>query len=350
MNETGTTPQRRSTGEAQRRSSGSRIVARALWYVREGAVELRTAALPPLKPDEARVRTLFPGISRGTERLILAGAVSVAEHERMRAPLQEGNFPFPVKYGYCAVGAVEAGPPELVGKSVFCLYPHQDVFHAPVSMLAALPDGVPPRRATLAANMETALNALWDSGAGPGDRIAIVGAGIVGLLTASLAARMPGTDVTVIDVIEGRRPLVEALGARFCLTDNAPTDCDVVFHTSASAAGLNTAISAAGLEATVVEMSWYGDRSIEAALGGAFHSRRMRLISSQVGHVAASRRLRWSYRRRLEKALLLLQDTVYDGLVESEIAFDNLPSTLPAVLVGNNAALPPVIRYEGAFT
>ena len=350
MNETGTTPLRRQTGETHRRSAGSRVVSRALWYIREGGVELRAATLAALKPDEARVRTLYSGISRGTERLILAGAVPPAEYDTMRAPRQEGSFPFPVKYGYCAVGVVEAGPTELTGKQVFCLHPHQDVFHAPVGMLAPLPNGLPARRATLAANMETALNALWDSGAGPGDRIAIVGAGIVGLLTASLAAQIPGTDVTVVDVIEARRPLAEALGARFAQPSDAPADCDVVFHTSASSAGLNTAIGAAGLEASVVEMSWYGAKPVEAALGGAFHSRRLRLISSQVGHVAASRRPRWNYRRRLEKALLLLQDAVYDRLVETEIAFASLPASLPGVLTGDGTTLPPIIAYGTAQT
>ena len=179
-----------------RRAIASRHVARALWYTAPGVVELRLATLPPPNPGQARVRTLYSGISRGTERLVLAGAVPPEEAERMRAPLQDGAFPFPVKYGYCAAGIVEDGPADLAGKAVFCLHPHQDVFNAPVAMLVPLPEGLPPRRATLAANMETALNALWDSGAGPGDRIVVVGAGIVGLLVAALAARLPGADVT----------------------------------------------------------------------------------------------------------------------------------------------------------
>jgi threonine dehydrogenase-like Zn-dependent dehydrogenase len=271
--------------------------------------------------------------------------VPPSEYERMRAPLQDGAFPFPVKYGYCAAGVVEDGPEALIGRTVFCLHPHQDVFIAPAAMLAVVPDGVPARRATLAANMETALNALWDSGAGPGDRIVVVGAGIVGLLVAALAARMSGTDVTVVDPVEARRPLVEALGARFAVPAAAPADADMVFHTSASAAGLATAIEAAGLEATVVEMSWYGAGMTAAPLGGAFHSRRLRLVASQVGHVAPSRRPRWSYARRLEKALLLLNEPVYDALVAGEIAFDDLVTALPMALTGTGESLPPVICY-----
>ena len=334
--------------DAPRRATASRHMARALWYVRPGVVELRLAQLPPVKPGEARVRMLYSGISRGTERLILTGQVPPDDYERMRAPLQEGAFPFPVKSGYCAVGVVEDGPTELNGRHVFCLHPHQDMFVAPAAMLVPVPGGVPLRRATLAANMETALNALWDSGAGPGDRIVVVGAGIVGLMLAGLAARLPGADVTVIDVIVERRPLVEGLGACFA-SQGANLDADVVFHTSASAAGFNTALTAAGLEATIVEMSWYGTRAIEASLGGAFHSRRLKLVASQVGQVAPSHRPRWSTRRRLEKALALLggQNPVYDQLVAAEIAFETAPIQLPRLLAANAPGLAPVLRYSG---
>ena len=188
-----------------RRSTGKTRVARSLWYAKKGVVELRTARLPPPAPGEACVRTLFSGISRGTERLVFEGSIGQSEWERMRCPMQEGAFPFPVKYGYCATGVVEDGPADLVGRQVFCLHPHQDFFNAPVAALAPIPDDVPARRATLAANMETALNALWDSGAGPGDRIVVVGAGIVGLLVASLAARLPGATVTAVDMDDSRR-------------------------------------------------------------------------------------------------------------------------------------------------
>jgi threonine dehydrogenase-like Zn-dependent dehydrogenase len=260
--------------------------------------------------------------------------------------MQEGAFPFPVKYGYCAVGMVEQGPAGLLGQHVFCLHPHQDVFQVPVECLAVIPDSIPPRRATLAANMETALNALWDSGAGPGDRIVVVGAGVVGLLVASLAARLPGAEVTVVDVAEVRRPLAEALGARF----GGPAEADIVFHASATAAGLNTAIGCAGLEATIVEMSWYGDKAVEVGLGGAFHSRRLRLVSSQVGQVSPGRRPRWDYRRRMQTALHLLDQPVLDQLVAGEIAFEDAPHELPRILGPGPGAhdLAPVIRHQQA--
>lgn len=328
------------------RSGDETRTARALWYAGKGAVELRAAPLPALGPGEARVRTRFSGISRGTERLVLQGAIGRSEWERMRCPMQEGAFPFPVKYGYSVAGIVEDGPADLVGRNVFCLHPHQDVFQVPPDRLAIIPEQVPLRRATLAANMETALNAVWDGGAGPGDRIVVVGAGIVGLLVASLAARLPAAAVTVVDVDAGRRPLVEAIGAAFAAPEAAPEEADVAFHASASAAGLNTAIACAGMEGTIVEMSWYGDKPIEIGLGGAFHSRRLKLISSQVGQVSPNRRPRWDYGRRMAAALRLLDGPTLDRLVAEEIAFEEAPRELPRILGPGAHGLAPVIRYS----
>lgn len=336
-----------------RRSLARRHVARALWYAKPGVVELRNEPLPALGLGEARIRTLFSGLSRGTERLVLAGAVPPLEYGRMRAPLQAGDFPFPVKYGYCATGIVEEGPPELASRVVFCLHPHQDMFHAPVAMLFPVPEGMPAKRATLAANMETALNAVWDSGAAPGDRIAIVGAGIVGLMVAGVCGRLPGADVTVVDVLPARAELASMLGARFATPDEAKggacLEADVVFHTSANPAGLATSLACAGLEAMVVEMSWYGTKPVDAPLGAAFHSRRLRLISSQVGHVSAGHRPRWDYRRRLTKALELLADPmvgpVLDRLVMDEIDFADAVVAVPEALLHDSAGLAPVIKY-----
>jgi threonine dehydrogenase-like Zn-dependent dehydrogenase len=331
-----------------RRSTGKVRVARSLWYARKGVAELRTARLAPPAPGEATVRTQFSGISRGTERLVFEGSIGQSEWERMRCPMQEGTFPFPVKYGYCATGVIEDGPSDLVGRQVFCLHPHQDFFNVAVAALVPIPADVPMRRATLAANMETALNAVWDSGAGPGDRIVVVGAGIVGLLVACLAARLPGATVTAVDTDDTRRTVVEALGAGFARPEHAPADADVVMHASATSAGLNTAIASAGLEATVVEMSWYGSKPVEAELGGAFHSRRLKLVSSQVGMVSPGRRARWDYRRRLEAALRLLAEPALDALVEEEIDFGDAPRRLPQVFAPGAHGLAPVIRYPSS--
>jgi len=317
--------------------------ATALWYAAARECVLNTEELPSPGPSECLVRTLWSGISRGTERLVFEGRVPESEYERMRAPLQQGAFPYPVKYGYCAVGMVDAGPAELLGRTVFCLHPHQDRFVVPADRVTPLPKGLPARRAVLAANMETALNAHWDAGSGPADRIVVVGGGVLGLLVAYIAARLPGAEVTLVDLDESRAALAQALGCRFALPADCPGDADLVFHASASAAGLATAIGAAGFEARIVELSWYGEGSVAAPLGGAFHARRLQLISSQVGQVSPSRRARFDYARRMQAALALLADEWLDALITDEIAFTDAPARLPALFAG--AGLTAVLRY-----
>ncbi|MBN9470045.1 MAG: zinc-binding alcohol dehydrogenase [Bosea sp.] len=294
-------------------------------------------------PQDCVVRTCWSGVSRGTERLVFEGLVPVSEHERMRAPFQEGAFPFPVKYGYCAVGIVEAGPAHLLGETVFCLYPHQDRFVVPASRLALVPKAVPARRAMLAANMETALNAHWDAGSGPADRIVVVGGGVLGLLTAFIAAQLPGAEVTLVDLDPARAALAETLGFGFAQPPDCPGEADLVFHTSASAAGLATAIGAAGFEARIVELSWYGEGAVAAPLGGAFHAKRLQLVSSQVGQVSPSRRPRFDYARRTQAALALLADERLDALISEEIGFREAPARLPALFAGKGITA--VLRY-----
>lgn len=326
-----------------RRSQGHIVVARGLWYVKPGRCELRNERLSSVRPGEARVQTLYSGISRGTERLVANGEVPESEWAHMRAPLQAGAFPFPVKYGYSATGTVTAGPDTLLGRNVFCLHPHQDYFQVAEDMLIPIPDGIPARRATLAANMETALNAHWDSGTGPSDKIAVVGAGIVGLLVAALAAKIAGTRVTITDIDPNCAAVAEALGVSFAEPRELGSGYDIVFHTSASSAGLETAVEAAGFEGRIVEMSWYGTKPVTIHLGGGFHSRRLTLISSQVGHVAPRKRATMSHRQRLTAALEHLADPRFDALVSSDVAFENLPDNLSGIL--SAAGLPPVIRY-----
>ncbi|MET7244512.1 zinc-binding alcohol dehydrogenase [Methylobacterium sp. EM32] len=282
---------------------------------------------------------MWTALSRGTERLVFEGRVPDAVAGRMRAPAQGGEFPFPVKYGYCAVAETESG------ERVFALQPHQEAFNAPRAALCPLPEGLPPRRAVLAANMETALNALWESGAGPGDRIAVVGGGVVGLLVAHLCAGLPGADICLIDRDPARAETARALGLAFALPEAAPVEADIVFHASASEAGLALALSLAGEEAGIVELSWYGETPVAAPLGLAFHAKRLRLVASQVGAVAASRRPRWSHRRRLLKALDLLCDERLDVLLTEEVAFDDLPAELPRLLAPGAPGLCTVIRY-----
>lgn len=303
------------------------MTAHALWCVAPGKAEIRPAQMG----DGVLIETLYSGISRGTEGLVLRGQVPLSEHHRMRGPGMEGDFGFPVKYGYCNVGRVMEGA--LAGKLVFALFPHQTRYRLPENSLTVLPDGLPATRAVLAANMETALNIVWDSGASAGDRMAVIGAGVVGLLTGSLLAQLPGAEVTLVDIAPDRARLATALGLRCVLPDAAPTNCDVVIHTSATDAGLATALGAAGLNSTVVEASWHGARPVAVGLGAGFHSQRLRLICSQVGHLPPDRAPRWSYARRMAKALDLLRvDDGLDSLISGETVFDALPTEYATIL------------------
>ena len=322
----------------------------ALWYVGAGRAELRKEPLAEPGPGEVRIRTLHSAISRGTERLVLAGRVPPSEFERMRAPFMAGGFPFPVKYGYATVGWVEEGPAELQDRLVFALHPHQTVFNVPAAATAPIPDLVPPARAVLAANMETALNAIWDARPAPADRIAVVGAGVVGSLVAFLCGRLPGAQVTLVDVEPSRAGLARTLGVGFAAPNDALGDCDLVVHASGNAAGLATALGLAGEEATVLELSWYGADEVAVPLGGAFHSRRLRLVSSQVGRVAPSHRARWTFSRRLAAALDLLADPRLDALLAPAIKFHDLPARLPDILAPRSGVLCQLVTYPAAET
>ena len=302
--------------------------ARAFWIVEAGRGEIREEVLPIPGRDQLVVRARRSGISRGTESLVFKGLVPPSQWQTMRCPFQIGEFPGPLKYGYASVGQIEAGPDALLGRRVFCLYPHQSAYVVPIGSVTLLPDDVPDTRAVLSANMETAVNGLWDAAPRLGDRISVVGAGVVGALVAALAARIPGVEVELVDPDPGRAGLAAALGCRFTLPGKAGGDRDIVIHASGQPAGLQTALELAGFEATVLEMSWYGAQRVPAPLGEAFHSRRLTLRSSQVGAVATAQRARWDFERRMKLAVSLLADPVFDVLLTGQSTLDELPATL----------------------
>ncbi len=321
-------------------------IARQFWIRSPGQGEILATRLGPRQEDEVLVRALYSGISRGTESLVFEGRVPVSQHGAMRAPFQQGDFPGPVKYGYSSVGEVLEGPADLIGRAVFCLYPHQTLYAVPESAVTALPEGVPPRRAVLAANTETALNAVWDGAPGPGDRVVVVGAGVVGLLTAWLCARIPGTEVIAFDVDPGRAEAAGALGVAFTDEEPAGREADLVIHASGHPDGLRTALEAAGTEATILELSWFGDRPVTLPLGEAFHARRLTLRSSQVGRIPPHRAPRWSHRRRMGVALALLNDPRLDVLVSGESDFEDLPAVMRSLSRTPSGTLCHRIRYR----
>jgi 2-desacetyl-2-hydroxyethyl bacteriochlorophyllide A dehydrogenase len=318
--------------------------AQALFYTAPGVAELRQVALAPLAPGEVEVRTLWSAISRGTERLVSAGAVPPGEYTAMRAPHQEGDFPFPVKYGYAAVGVAVAGPDTLVGRHVFSLYPHQSRFRVPADAVIPLPDDVPAARAVLGANAETALNAIWDAGVRPGERVLVLGAGLLGCLIAALLSRIHDR-VDITDKLAEPAASVADFPVNIVSIEALADDYDVVFHTTGSAAGLQTAIGVLAFEGRVIELSWFGDRPVELMLGGAVHSRRLSIRASQVGHVAPMRRATTTRRDRLAAALGLLADPRLDRLITGEVGFADLPREIPRLLAPDAPGIATRIRY-----
>ena len=316
--------------------------AQAFWISAPGRGEIRPAALREPGDGDVVVRTLRSGVSRGTETVAFRGGAPPS------APFQEGEFPGPVKYGYLNVGAVEEGPAALRGRTVFCLYPHQTAYVVPAGAVTVVPDAVPPARAVLAGTVETAVNALWEAAPLIGDRVAVVGAGMVGCCVARLLARMPGIDVVLVDVDASRAGVAAALGARFARPEEARGGCDLVVHASATAAGLQRSLELLAPEGTVHELSWYGDQAVQLSLGGAFHAGRLRIQASQVGAIAPARRANRTTADRLELALQLLEDPAFDVLLTGESRFEELPGVMERLAAGELPALCHSITYAGA--
>ena len=317
----------------------------AFWLREPGSGEIRPGALPEPGPDDVRVRTLFSGVSRGTETLVFRGGVPASQYAAMRAPFQEGDFPGPVKYGYLNVGVVEQGPPALRGRTVFCLYPHQTAYVVPARSVVVVPDDVPPVRAVLAGTVETAVNALWDAGPLVGDRVTVVGAGMVGCCVARLLSRFPEVRVTLVDTEATRATTAQALGVDFAPPEGAAGGQDLVVHTSATSAGLQRSLDLLAPEGTVVDLSWYGDAEVRLSLGGAFHSGRLAIRASQVGTVSPARRGRRSTTDRLTLALELLRDPAFDALITGMSRFDELPEVMARLAGGDLPALCHTVTY-----
>ena len=324
--------------------------AAAFWITQAGQGEVRTERIGPPGRGEVLVRARFSGVSRGTESLVFRGLVPSSQYERMRCPFQDGDFPAPVKYGYASVGVIEAiGPevaPDRLAERVFCLYPHQSHFTLPASSALSIPDTVPDRRAVLAANMETAVNALWDAAPVVGDQVAVVGAGTVGCLVAALAAKIPGVQVELIDIDPQRAATAAMLSLEFAVPTAARREADLVVHASGTEDGLSLSLSLAGFEATVLELSWFGTHQVAVPLGEDFHSKRLTIAASQVGHVAQSRRSRRTRQSRLALALRLLADARFDCLLTGESRLQELPATMTRLAAQRPGSLCHTVCYD----
>jgi len=315
----------------------------ALWHLSEQESAIRSQSLPELKADKCRIESLFSLVSSGTESLVANGEVPTDLHDSMQVPYMEGDFSFPVKYGYSLVGKVVEGSHNLVGQQVHLLHPHQQHCVVNEADITIIPAGIPPQRAVLASNVETALNAIWDSRLSAGDRVLIIGMGLIGSLVARLASQFPATQVSVADTDPARLALAREQGFSQYEPSDAPFD--VAFHSSGSSAGLQTAIDAVGYEGKVIELSWYGTRSAEVKLGGSFHQQRKQIISSQVSQLPSHQQSRWDYRRRKQTVLNLLQDDGWDDFLTATVDFPEAPALFDKLRQGDRSQLSWTIRY-----
>ncbi|MEM9277847.1 MAG: zinc-binding alcohol dehydrogenase [Pseudomonadota bacterium] len=331
--------------------TGSR--AGRLSYSAPYKAAIETVQIPEIKAENVLLKTLFSGISRGTESLVYAGKVPESEWKRMRCPFMSGSFAFPVTYGYACVceviGLGEKTSGLKPGDRVFVLHPHQDIFSVPESSCNLLPPSIPTSRAVLSANMETALNAVWDAEISGNPFCAIIGAGVVGLITAHAVRKVAGLDPVIFDLKPEKERHATEMGFRFINSSGIDKteiqDFELIFHTSASAGGLQSAIDMAAFEAKIIEMSWYGENPVSLNLGGAFHSKRLKILSSQVGTIASAKRNKLDYAGRMQQAITLLDDPRLDTLLGSAIDFHDLPNHLHDIFSPQSDVLCQVIEY-----
>jgi hypothetical protein len=318
--------------------------ARAFWLTSKGRGVVRRQALPDPGPGWCIVRAVFSAVSPGTERLVALGRVPGPLQDEMRCPYMGGRFPFPVKYGYSLVGEVVEGPKALRGRIVHVLHPHQDICLVRCEDVRPLPHGLPPARATLASNMETAVTAVWDSAVTVGERVLVIGFGIVGSLVARVLGSGPAVELEVAETRAVRRRLAESMGFQVSATP-PKRPFDVAFDTSGTPAGLQAAIEGVGLEGRVIAVSWFGARPARLDLGGSFHSRRKRVIASQVSRIPGGMRPRWDVARRAELVFRLLERPDFDLHVGPPVPFALLPEAFEALIGRTLEGLSPLIIY-----
>ncbi len=301
--------------------------AHALWHVDPAHSVLRQQTLGKLTPGECLVKTRFSMVSLGTERLVCKGGMSPEAYGPMTVPYMQGAFSFPLTYGYSLTGEVIDGPQEWLGERVHAMHPHQDLCVIHSHDLTVVPGNVPLDRAVLASNLETAVNGVWDGQPIMGQRVLVIGYGLIGALIAHLVKPIPGIELHIHDIRGSRKELAIANGHHvWDAAESQPGDYDLIFHTSASSAGLQFAIDHTREEGRVIEMSWYGNQTVNLDLGASFHYGRNRIISSQVSRIASPALPHFDHHRRKSLIFQLLADDAYHKFLGEGIVFDQSPS------------------------
>jgi 2-desacetyl-2-hydroxyethyl bacteriochlorophyllide A dehydrogenase len=322
---------------------------RELWFTAPGAVELREGLPAQLATGQVRVRALASGISQGTELLLWRGEGP----EPFDPSLDAASAPtYPRRYGYAWVGEIveTCAVDRRVGERVFALLAHGDEHCVVASAARRLPPELPAERATLAANLETAVNVVWDAGIGLGDDVLVVGGGVVGLLAGQLARRAGASRVRLVEPLAARRLVAETLGFDAALSPEqligaAEAEADVVIEATGRPECLDLAIAQARSEGVVAVASFYGQRVAPVSLGVAFHRRRLTLRASQVSHLPPSRAGRWSFDRRFELVCELLRDPRLDALLERPIAIADAAAVYARLAAAPQGSLQVVFHY-----
>ncbi len=318
----------------------------ALWHLSESSTILKTTNIRNDHPTSCLIKSLYSLVSTGTERLVAQGKVPGNLQEAMKVPYMEGSFGFPLTYGYSLVGEIIEGPEHLISKNVHIMHPHQSMLYADEAHVALIPEDIPSKRAVLISNLETAINAVWDSEVTLGENVFVAGFGTIGSLLCQVLRKFPAIDLHVLEPNQARCEKARSWGFNAVQAITLPEPpFDVAFNTSCHENGLQVCIDSVGYEGKVVELSWYGTQSVNINLGKSFHHFRKQIISSQVSQIPGHKLSRWDYRRRKALAFDLLKDPFFDELLTDEISFEDAPVFFQNLRNGTIDSVGTTIKY-----
>ena len=309
--------------------------SQSLWLIKKNKPKILSKDIYYKKNNKTvLVKTLYSGISKGTENLVARGKIHKSQFKIMRCPFQDGNFSFPIKYGYINIGEIIDGPISLTGKKIFTLFPHQTVFEISTKNINLIKNKN-AKKYLLTANMETAVNIFWDSQAKKNDRILIVGLGSVGLLTAYFFKLKGYKNLYVSDVNLSKKSIAKKLNLNF-IHYNKINNLDCIINTTSNYDVLNNSFTKLNLDGKIIEASWYGEKVGKLNLGNEFHSKRLRIISSQVSNIPLHMQKKHNYRSRLKIAINALNDDKLLLLINSVSKFENLEKNYISILKDKN--------------
>ncbi|MEM1137565.1 MAG: zinc-binding alcohol dehydrogenase [Bacteroidota bacterium] len=300
--------------------------------------------LTQVTENEVAIESMYSLVSLGTERTITTQLLTKEIAARMVVPYMRGTFQNEFTYGYSLVGRIIDGEKDLIGKVIHVMHPHQNYAVVKTQDIFFIPEQMNPKLATLVSNMETAVNAIWDANVEIGDKVLVIGYGTVGALTALIASKIPGIDISILEINQNRFNAAVEQGFKVSsILENK--DFDIVFNTSGNAEMLQKAISVTKSEGRIIEMSWYGAKSITINFGADFHYGRKQLISSQVSQIPNRKLKNWTYHSRKKLVFKLLQELNPHYLINCEVHFSETPKFYNDLRRHETSGLGVVIKY-----